>query len=105
MRRHRNAKIIATLGPATSSAQKIHDLFVAGADVFRLNFSHGTVDEHRKRVNIIRELEKKTGRPVGILLDLQGPKIRVGDIRGGKATLEEGQPFTLDGDDTPGDAS
>ncbi len=104
MRRHRNAKIIATLGPATSSAQKIHDLFVAGADVFRLNLSHGSVDDHRKRVAIIRDLEKQTGRPVGILLDLQGPKIRVGDISGGKASLKEGQTFTLDSDDTPGDA-
>jgi pyruvate kinase len=105
MRRHRNAKIIATLGPATSSGQKIHDLFVAGADVFRLNFSHGSVDEHRQRVGAIRELEKQTGRPIGVLLDLQGPKIRVGDIQNGKATLEEGQSFTLDGNDTPGDAS
>jgi pyruvate kinase len=105
MRRHRNAKIIATLGPATSGAQTIHDLFVAGADVFRLNLSHGNIDEHRRRVGVIRELEQQTGRPIGILLDLQGPKIRVGEIRNGKATLEEGQTFTLDGDDTPGDAS
>lgn len=104
MRRHRNSKIIATLGPATSSAKTIHDLFVAGADVFRLNFSHGSVDEHRERVGVIRDLEKQTGRPIGILLDLQGPKIRVGDIRDGKATLEEGQTFTLDAGDAPGDA-
>lgn len=105
MRRHRNAKIIATLGPATSGAKKIHDLFIAGADVFRLNFSHGSADDHRKRVEIIRDLEKQTGRPVGILLDLQGPKIRVGNIRDGKATLQEGQMFTLDGSREPGDAT
>ncbi len=105
MRRHRNAKIIATLGPATSGAKKIHDLFIAGADVFRLNFSHGSADDHRKRVEIIRDLEKQTGRPVGILLDLQGPKIRVGNIRDGKATLQEGQTFTLDGSKEPGDAT
>ncbi|MDH3314200.1 MAG: pyruvate kinase [Gammaproteobacteria bacterium] len=105
MRRHRNAKIIATLGPATSGAKKIHDLFIAGADVFRLNFSHGSVDDHRKRVEIIRSLEKQTGRPVGILLDLQGPKIRVGNILDGKATLQEGQTFTLDGSEEPGDAT
>ncbi len=105
MRRHRNAKIIATLGPATSGAKKIHDLFIAGADVFRLNFSHGSADDHRKRVEIIRDLEKQTGRPVGILLDLQGPKIRVGNIRDGEATLQEGQTFTLDGSKEPGDAT
>jgi pyruvate kinase len=105
MRRHRNAKIIATLGPATPGGQEIHDLFVAGADVFRLNLSHGNIDEHRRRVVVIRELEQQTGRPIGILLDLQGPKIRVGNIANGKATLEEGQTFTLDGDEAPGDAS
>ena len=105
MRRNRNAKIIATLGPATSGANKIHDLFIAGADVFRLNLSHGSMDDHRKRVAIIRDLEKETGRPIGILLDLQGPKIRVGEIRDGKATLEEGQTFVLDGSEEPGDAT
>ncbi|MDX1514062.1 MAG: pyruvate kinase [Gammaproteobacteria bacterium] len=103
MRRHRNAKIIATLGPATSSPDAIRDLFVAGADVFRLNLSHGTHDDHAERVKAIRSLEQQTGRPIAVLLDLQGPKLRVGDIRNGRATLKEGAQFMLDGKEEPGD--
>ena len=105
MRRHRNAKIIATLGPATSDAEVIHDLFVAGVDVFRLNFSHGEQAGHRERVDIIRGLEERTGRPIGILLDLQGPKLRVGRFAEDSVELVEGQPFRLDLDEAPGDAS
>ncbi len=105
MRRHRNAKIIATLGPASSSPELVQKLFVAGADVFRLNFSHGSHDDHRRRVDIIRTLETLTGRPVGIVLDLQGPKLRVGDFNEGHVALEEGQPFRLDLDPAAGDSS
>ena len=96
MRRLRNAKIIATLGPASSSPEIIQKLFMAGADVFRLNFSHGSHEEHRRRLEIIRTLETLTGRPVGIVLDLQGPKLRVGEFSGGPITLNPGQPFRLD---------
>jgi pyruvate kinase len=102
MRRHRNAKIVATLGPVSSDGAMIRRLFEAGADVFRLNASHGDHDGHRARYDIIRALEKETGRPVGIMLDLQGPKIRVGDFADGAVELEAGQAFRLDLDQTPG---
>ena len=103
MRRDRNAKIIATLGPATSSPQAIEALYMAGVDVFRLNFSHGQQEDHKERIHTIRELEKTTGRPIAILLDLQGPKLRIGRFEGGRTTLHEGQTFRLDLDPTPGD--
>jgi pyruvate kinase len=103
MRRHRNAKIIATLGPSSSDEETIRRLFVAGADVFRLNFSHGRPEEHEARIDIIRRLEKDTGHPVGVLLDLQGPKLRIGTFQEGRISLNYGQPFRLDLDDTPGD--
>ena len=104
MRRLRNAKIIATLGPATSSAEMIQKLFMAGADVFRLNFSHGSHEDHRSRVEIIRTLETLTGRAVGIVLDLQGPKLRIGDFRDDRIELDLGQAFRLDLDNQVGDA-
>lgn len=104
MKRSRNAKIVATLGPASADAAMIERLFRAGADVFRLNFSHGTPDDHRARFAILRELETKTGRPIGILADLQGPKLRVGTFSGGPVTLAAGQAFRLDLDAVPGNA-
>ena len=79
--RGRHAKIIATLGPASRDPETIADLYEAGADVFRLNFSHGTHDDHAKSVAAIRDLEKKVGRPITILMDLQGPKLRPEDRR------------------------
>ena len=105
MRRHRRARIVATLGPASSGADEIRALFEAGADVFRLNFSHGTHDDHRARYDIIRALEADVGRPIGVLMDLQGPKLRVGDIVGGCTTLDTGAAFRLDLDNAPGDAA
>ena len=102
MRRRRFAKIIATLGPATSTPGTIRSLFAAGVDVFRLNFSHGDHDGHRRRFEAIREAESATGRPIGVLLDLQGPKLRVGEFAGGRATLKEGSAFALDLDPAPG---
>ena len=102
MRRHRFAKIIATLGPATSTPAMIRSLFAAGVDVFRLNFSHGDHDGHRRRFEAIREAESATGRPIGVLLDLQGPKLRVGEFAGGRAMLKEGGAFALDLDPAPG---
>ena len=103
MRRNRSAKIIATLGPGTSSEAMITALFEAGADVFRLNFSHGTQEDHKRRYEIIRSLETKFERPVGILLDLQGPKLRVGEFKGGKIMLSPGKKFRLDLNDEMGD--
>lgn len=103
MRRNRDAKIVATLGPATSSEKQISDLFEAGVDVFRMNFSHGEHAGHRERYDFVRGLEKKYGRSVGILLDLQGPKLRVGDFEDGKVVLETGQRYRLEAAECLGD--
>ena len=103
MRRNRDSKIVATLGPASSSEKQISDLFEAGVDVFRMNSSHGDHAGHRERYDIVRGLEKKYGRSVGILLDLQGPKLRVGDFEGGKVVLKTGQRYRLEADECLGD--
>ncbi len=105
MRRLRNVKIVATLGPSSSDYDTIRALFEAGADVFRLNMSHGSHDEIRVRHDIIRKVETDTGRPIGILADLQGPKLRVGVFANGEEELSEGQAFRLDLDDAKGDAT
>jgi pyruvate kinase len=102
MRRHRRTKIIATLGPASSTPEMIMQLFQAGADVFRLNFSHGAHADHRARIEMIRAIERKTGRPVGILADVQGPKLRVGTFQSGRVQLQAGQQFILDMNPAPG---
>ncbi|GIX14813.1 MAG: pyruvate kinase [Paracoccaceae bacterium] len=105
MRRRRNVKIVATLGPASDSREMIRALFLAGADVFRLNMSHGSHDELRERHRLIREIELETGRPIGIIADLQGPKLRLGSFAGGRAVLKAGQRFRFDMQDAPGDAT
>ena len=105
MRRLHRTKIVATLGPASSSWQVIADLFEAGVDVFRLNFSHGSHDDHRANFDIIRQLERETGRPIAVLMDLQGPKLRVGTFKDGPVTLVAGDSFRLDRADVPGDAA
>lgn len=104
LKRSRNAKVVATLGPASSAPETVRQLFLAGVDLFRLNFSHGTADDHRARFAILRELERETGRPIGILADLQGPKLRVGTFAGGPVNLVNGQAFRLDLDAAPGDS-
>jgi pyruvate kinase len=103
--RDRNAKILATLGPASTDPEVIRELFAAGVDVFRFNFSHGSHEDHRARYDAVRAIEKEIGRPVGILLDLQGPKLRLGTIEGGKMQVSVGQQFTLDMSPEPGNAS
>ncbi len=103
MHRSRNAKIIATLGPASSDAGTIEDLFRAGADIFRLNFSHGSHAQHEQVFNNIRSLERTVDRPIGVLLDLQGPKLRLGEFARGKVSIRNGQPFQLDMDPAAGD--
>jgi len=103
MRRQRQAKIVATLGPASATKEMIKALFEAGADVFRFNFSHGTHADHHARFDIVRAVEREVGRPIAILADLQGPKLRVGQFADGKVQLEAGQDFVLDRDTTPGD--
>ena len=104
LRRRRRTKIIATLGPASSTPEVLSRLFLAGADVFRLNFSHGSHEDHAARIKMIRELEEYVGHPIGILADVQGPKLRVGRFGGGRVQLQTGQAFTLDLNPTPGDA-
>ncbi|WP_419759597.1 pyruvate kinase [Acidisoma sp.] len=103
LRRRRRTKIIATLGPASSTTEVITRLFQTGADVFRLNFSHGSHEDHAARIASIREIEKRFDRPIGILADVQGPKLRVGRFSGGKVHLQTGQRFRLDLNPTPGD--
>ena len=103
MHRNRSTKIVATLGPASDNEEMITSLFEAGVDVFRLNFSHGTHDDHLAKLQIIRKLEASTGRPIGILADLQGPKIRVATFADDGIDLEQGASFRLDLDTTPGD--
>src|SRR6516225_5738433 len=104
MRRLRRTKIVATLGPASSDRRVIASLFEAGADVFRINMSHTTHARMRELAAAIRAVETEHGRPIGILLDLQGPKLRVGSFADNPATLTKGETFTLDTDPTPGDA-
>src|SRR6202047_147695 len=101
MRRNRRAKIVATVGPASGSPEMLEQLFLAGVDTFRLNFSHGTHEDHAKVHAAIRALETKVGRPIGILQDLQGPKIRVGTIKDGKIAVvaDEQVRFVLSGSD------
>ena len=105
MKRHRNVKIVATLGPASNDYEMIRALHEAGADVFRLNMSHGDHAEIRVRHEIIRKVEKDLNSPIGILADLQGPKLRVGVFANGEEELDVGAPFRLDLDDAEGSAT
>lgn len=101
----RKTKIVATLGPASSTPEMIRALYESGADVFRLNFSHGNHDDHRARITHIRALEKSVGRPIGVFADLQGPKLRLGVFEGGSIDIEKGQRIKLDSDPAAGNAS
>jgi pyruvate kinase len=104
MRRLRKAKIVATLGPSSSDSATIEALFDAGADVFRFNFSHGSHEEHRARYQALRAIEARIGRPIAVLADLQGPKLRIGRFAEGKVNLRAGEEFVLDRNPEPGDA-
>ena len=101
--RNRRAKIVATLGPACETENTIEDLFLAGVDVFRLNFSHGSQEDHIQKVKIVRKLEKKHNRYICILGDLQGPKFRVGKFTNVKEQLKRNQEFTFDQNKKDGD--
>ncbi len=105
MRRERNVKIVATLGPASSTYDVIRALHEAGADVFRLNMSHGTHEDIASRHRIIRQVEEDLNSPIAILADLQGPKLRVGQFAQGPHDLADGASFRLDLDEAPGDAN
>ncbi|MBB5752592.1 pyruvate kinase [Prosthecomicrobium pneumaticum] len=104
MRRSRKVKILATLGPASSEKATITALFHAGADVFRINMSHTPHDKLRELVRTIRQIESEVGRPIGILADLQGPKLRLGTFTDKAVDIIVGQQFVLDSDPTPGNA-
>src|SRR5690606_10021245 len=101
--RGRKVKILATLGPASREAEMIGKLLEAGADAFRVNMSHGDHETHAATIRAIRQAEKEYGRPIAVLCDLQGPKLRVGTFRDGRAVIRHGAHFTLDRDPTPGD--
>ncbi len=103
--RGRKVKILATLGPASRSPEMIARLLRAGADAFRVNMSHGDQATHAQTIAAIRAAEKDAGRPVAILCDLQGPKLRVGEFKGGKAVIKHSSHFTLDRDPKPGDSA
>ena len=105
MRRHRSAKIVATLGPASRDATTIAQLFRAGADVFRLNFSHGSHKDHAQSYALVRALEQSEASKTCILQDVQGPKLRIGLFEAGQISLEEGQKFRLRLEEGPGDAT
>ena len=92
----RRTKIIATLGPATDDESVLVDMVNNGLDVVRINFSHGSEQEHIQRVERVRQVSQKCGRYVGILMDLQGPKIRIGKFADGKISLSQGDAFVLD---------
>jgi Pyruvate kinase, barrel domain len=100
----RRAKIVCTLGPATSSPEQIIALVDAGLDVARLNMSHGDHDTHRAAYDVVRAASDASGRSVGVLVDLQGPKIRLGRFAAGPVTLTAGQQFTITTQDVPGDS-
>ena len=105
MKRNRKAKILATLGPSSNATDIIEKIFSAGADVFRLNFSHGSIEEHRKNHDTIRFLEKKYNHPACILADLQGPKLRIGNFVNKKESLKKGELFVFDLKNNPGNKS
>jgi pyruvate kinase len=105
MRRQRRTKIVATLGPASSEPEQVARLFEAGADVFRINMSHTSPDRMRELVRTIRGVEKRFGRPIAVLVDLQGPKLRVGAFASDAVMLTKGAQFVLDADPAPGDVN
>ena len=92
----RSTKIVATLGPATSEPAVLERMVRAGVDVVRLNFSHGTAEDHLARAALVKEIASRLGRTVAIMCDLQGPKIRIGKFKYGRVTLEKGERFVLD---------
>ena len=102
MRRKRQTKILATIGPSSSTQEQIEELFLTGVDLFRLNFSHGDHKGHRDVLKRIRKVEAKHNHPIGVVADLQGPKLRIGTFKNDSVTLEKGQTFRFDSDSSLG---
>ncbi|MFN8907862.1 MAG: pyruvate kinase, partial [Betaproteobacteria bacterium] len=100
----RSTKIVATLGPASSEKAVLRAMVAAGVDVVRMNFSHGLAEDHLARADLVREVSRELGRTVGIMVDLQGPKIRIGKFDGGRITLADGAAFVLDAECGMGDS-
>ena len=100
---HQKAKIIATVGPTSREKKILIELIKAGADVFRLNFSHGTHQDHQKTIDVVREINAELGTHIALLQDLQGPKIRIGTFKKNNAVLKNNQKFTLDLNSSAGD--
>ncbi len=98
----RKTKIVCTLGPATDNEEVLRQMMIEGMDVARCNFSHGTYEDHKRRMDMVKKLRKEVGKPVAILLDTKGPEVRVKDFKEGKVMLEEGQLFTLTADEVEG---
>lgn len=105
LKRNRQTKILATLGPASNTKDQIRDLFKAGVDIFRLNFSHGSHEDHAATAKFIREIESEFNRPIGILADMQGPKLRIGTFENDAIDLTIGQTFRFDMNEAPGNES
>ena len=103
MKRERKSKILSTLGPATSDIRVIKKLFISGTDIFRLNFSHGSIEDHRNNYNLIRKVEQEVNRPICVIADLQGPKLRIGEFKDKKIELKKTENFILDLDKSLGD--
>lgn len=103
LKRNRHTKILITLGPASDNKESLTSLITKGADNVRMNFSHGSHNDHQKRINIIREIEQEIGKPIGIIADLQGPKLRIGSFKNDKIYLKKGQKIKFDLIDEPGD--
>ena len=105
MIRARRARIVATIGPASRAPEKVRELAAAGADVFRVNFSHGTHEDHARSIQAVREAEAALDRPLAVLADLQGPKLRLGQFKDGRTDLHTGQAFRIDLSSEPGDST
>lgn len=101
----KKTKIVCTIGPSTDAPGVLEQMLQAGMNVARFNFSHGSYDEHTKRMEAVRAASKKTGIPVALMLDTKGPEIRLGHFKEGKVMLEAGKPFTLTMRDIEGDAT
>lgn len=99
----RKTKIVCTVGPACDNEETLHKMLLAGMNVARLNFSHGTHDDQQKRIDILKSIRDRTNKPLAIMLDTKGPEYRIGLFKDGKCVIKEGDSFTFTADDVKGD--